>query len=152
MENVTVTDHGSQLDSTNLALSWDHDGARWHVWEQDPSVLYKNPPLGVGRRKAGWFATRELDATNKVNAALIRKAREIAVQAGLYEKAAEDKRQKAEAEAVERQRLIILHQHKEAAEELYAACKLALSGTTNPAIEPVLRAALEKADGHAARS
>ena len=146
MENVTVTDHGSQLDSTNLALSWDHDGARWHVWEQDPSVLYKNPPLGVGRRKAGWFATRELDATNKVNAALIRKAREIARQAGLYEKAAEDKRQKAEAEAVERQRLIILHQHKEAAEELYAACKLAVDVVSDPAVAEAVRASIRKAE------
>ena len=146
MENVTVTDHGSMPGYTNIALSWTHDGARWHVWEQDPSVLYKNPPLGAMLRGKGWFPTRKLDATNKVNAAMVKNARDIARQAGLYEKAAEDKRQKAEAEAVERQRLIILHQHKEAAEELYAACKLAVDVVSDPAVAEAVRASIRKAE------
>jgi hypothetical protein len=69
---------------TRLSLSWEHEGARYHVWlkitepydisrgelNQKPT-LFKNPLKG----SADQFHTRRLDPTKKVNAAMIEAAR-----------------------------------------------------------------------------
>jgi hypothetical protein len=62
-------------DATTVCLSWEHDGARCHVWidrhsstiEADPTfkrqpTLYMNPPQGVRVGMDGYFRTRKLDA------------------------------------------------------------------------------------------
>jgi hypothetical protein len=63
-------------DSATLyCLSWEHDGARNHVWidrhsytiEADPTfqrrpTLYVNPPQNVRVGMDGYFPTRKLDA------------------------------------------------------------------------------------------
>jgi hypothetical protein len=61
--------------ATTLCLSWEHDGARNHVWmdrhsytiEADPTfqrrpTLYVNPPQNVRVGMDGYFPTRKLDA------------------------------------------------------------------------------------------
>ena len=62
-------------NATLFCLSWEHDGARYHVWldrhtytiERDPAynrrpTLYKNPPHGVHLGMDGYFRTCKLDA------------------------------------------------------------------------------------------
>jgi hypothetical protein len=62
-------------NATLFCLSWEHDGARFHVWidrhrymiEPDPTynrrpTLYKNPPQNVRVGMDGYFRTRKLDA------------------------------------------------------------------------------------------
>jgi len=62
-------------DATTVCLSWEHDGARCHVWidrhsytiEADPTfkrqpTLYMNPPPNALPRMPGYFRTRKLDA------------------------------------------------------------------------------------------
>ena len=61
--------------ATAFCLSWEHDGARYHVWidrhshtiEADPTskgrpTLYINPPPNVLADMDGYFRTRKLDA------------------------------------------------------------------------------------------
>ena len=61
--------------ATAFCLSWEHDGARYHVWidrrsytiEADPTskgrpTLYMNPPPNVLADMDGYFRTRKLDA------------------------------------------------------------------------------------------
>ena len=56
MENVTVR----MTSRRSTALSWEHDGARFHIWEPTPDVLYKNPPEGTVYKGEGYFPTRKL--------------------------------------------------------------------------------------------
>jgi hypothetical protein len=60
--------------ATTFCLSWEHAGARYHVWidrhnytiEADPTfrrpTLYMNPPPNVLPAMDGYFRTRKLDA------------------------------------------------------------------------------------------
>jgi hypothetical protein len=61
--------------ATTFCLSWEHAGARYHVWidrhnytiEADPTfkrrpTLYMNPPPNALPRMPGYFRTRKLDA------------------------------------------------------------------------------------------
>lgn len=82
-----------------MSIGWDMDGARFHVWLRDvrskknarkydangarligtyeadelqmDDVIFKNPPTHIERRQPGHFDTRRLDASKKVNQALI---------------------------------------------------------------------------------
>jgi hypothetical protein len=71
--NVKVSIYND--DATLFCVSWEHDGAHYHVWvdrhtytiEPDPAhnrrpTLYKNPPQGVRVGMDGYFRTRKLDA------------------------------------------------------------------------------------------
>lgn len=71
--NVKVSIYND--DATLFCLSWEHDGAHYHVWidrhtytiEPDPAfnrrpTLYKNPPQNVRVGMDGYFRTRKLDA------------------------------------------------------------------------------------------
>jgi hypothetical protein len=71
--NVQVSIYSD--NATLFFLSWEHDGARYHVWidrhtytiESDPSykrrpTLYKNPRHGVRAGMDGYFRRRKLDA------------------------------------------------------------------------------------------
>lgn len=59
--DVTTTVHSSQY-----AVKWEANGARFHVWMRGPGeigndlIVYKNPPLGVQRRAENWFETRRM--------------------------------------------------------------------------------------------
>jgi hypothetical protein len=119
MENVKVTDHGSF--HSNIALSWEHGGFRFHVWEDDPTIILKNPPNGTIHRGPGYFRTRKLDACAKANAAMLAKAREIAQNEKLYEKAAEDKQREKEASEQKQRDAIALGKKRENAEAMYTA-------------------------------
>jgi hypothetical protein len=68
---VSIYDDNAML----FSLSWEHDGARYHVWidrhtytiEPDPGykrrpTLYKNPPQDVRVGMDSYFRTRKLDA------------------------------------------------------------------------------------------
>lgn len=119
MENVSVKDHGS--DAPNLALSWEHSGARYHIWEHSPKVLYKNPPAGTTYKGPGYFHTRRLNSDAKSNAAMIAAAREIAAKENLYLKAAQEKRREKEEEETRHRDAIVLKQKKDRAEAMFAA-------------------------------
>src|SRR5262249_26628752 len=71
--NVKVSIYND--NATTFRLSWEHAGARYHVWidrhnytiEADPSfrrrpTLYMNPPPNVLRGMDGYFRTRKLEA------------------------------------------------------------------------------------------
>jgi hypothetical protein len=70
--NVKVSIYNDS--ATLFRLSWEHDGAHYHVWidrhtytiEPDPAykrpTLYKNPPQNVHVGMDGYFRTRKLDA------------------------------------------------------------------------------------------
>jgi hypothetical protein len=71
--NVKVSIYND--DATTFCLSWEHDGARYHVWidrhsytiQADPTfkrqpTLYMNPPPNVLPGMDGYFRTRKLDA------------------------------------------------------------------------------------------
>jgi hypothetical protein len=70
--NVKVSIYND--NATTFSLSWEHAGARYHVWidrhnytiEADPSsrrpTLYMNPSPNVLRSMDGCFRTRKLDA------------------------------------------------------------------------------------------
>ena len=71
--NVKVSIYND--DATTFCLSWEHDGARYHVWidrhsytiQADPTfkrqpTLYMNPPPNVLPGMNGYFRTRKLDA------------------------------------------------------------------------------------------
>lgn len=76
--------HLSTSPNGPAAISCGWRGARYHVW-LDPTkmevrpdfrntsraTLYRNPPVGVGRGDAGWFATRHLDAAAKTNRVIV---------------------------------------------------------------------------------
>lgn len=168
MENVTVNDHGYQ-GYENLCLSWVHNGARFHVWENDgdKGFVYKNSIAEIN--KPGYFSTRRLDPETKQNRKLIIQARTIAKAEGLYEKAIANR----EEEFHQRLREAIKHAEKElkerAAEDLYTALKLALESMElalvieyGPAActqmeweaEPLatIRAAIAKAEGNGERN
>jgi len=122
MENVKVTEHSSFEHIHNLVLSWEHKGARYHIWENDKKkIIYKNPPNDIKYGDVGYFRTGKLNSTAKANAPMLAEARRIAVEQGLYEKAADDLRKKKEDEENQRLASIALQQKKEAAEEMYEA-------------------------------
>ncbi|HEX5426551.1 MAG TPA: hypothetical protein VFW94_23590 [Candidatus Acidoferrales bacterium] len=123
--NVKVVDYGEQ--HPNVALQWQSDGFRFHVWENEPNVLFKNPPLDVARNNHRYFHTRRLDARSKTNAAMIALARQIATRLGLYEKAVQEKQEEAESQERKRQAAIALNRKREAAEDLYATLITALA-------------------------
>ena len=70
--NVKVSIYND--DATLFCLSWEHDGAHYHVWidrhtymiEPDPvfrrPTLYKTPLQNVRVGMDGYFRTRKLDA------------------------------------------------------------------------------------------
>lgn len=116
MENVTVRMHGHCT-----ALSWEHDGARFHIWEPIPDVLYKNPPEGTVYKGEGYFPTRQLNLSAKVNAAMIAEARATALANGLYEKAMEQKAQEKALEEQQQRDAIALQKKKDRAENMFAA-------------------------------
>ena len=92
--NVKVSIYNDS--ATLFHLSWEHDGAHYHVWidrhtytiEPDPAykrpTLYKNPPQNVHVGMDGYFRTRKLDARKHgiVDAVLAH-----AKRAGLFEAA-----------------------------------------------------------------
>ncbi len=119
MENVKVTNHGDIYE--HFALSWEHGGARYHIWDNEPKVLYKNPPNGTVHRGPGYFPTRQLKSDAKVNAAMVAKAREIAQREHLYEKAEEDKQREQETYEQARRDAIVLQKKKDRAEKMFAA-------------------------------
>src|SRR6266446_2232781 len=70
--NVKVSIYND--NATTFCLSWEHDGARYHVWidrhsytiEADPTfkrqpTLYMNTPPNVLPGMNGYFRTRKLD-------------------------------------------------------------------------------------------
>ncbi len=116
MENVTVRMHGHCT-----ALSWEHDGARFHIWEPIPDVLYKNAPEGTVYKGEGYFPTRKLNLSAKVNAAMIAEARATALANGLYEKAKEQKAQEKALEEQQQRDAIALQKKKDNAEVMCAA-------------------------------
>ena len=130
MENVRVTDHSfaDWESKKNIALSWEHEDARYHLWERDPDILYKNPPLkndgtARGPYDPGYFRARKLDARTRKNAVMIAQARRIAEEQGLYAKATRDKTEQLQAEKDSRNARIALNRKREAAEALYDACR-----------------------------
>jgi len=70
--NVKVSIYND--NATLFCMSWEHDGAHYHIWidrhtymiERDPAyrrpTLYKNPPQNVRVGMDGYFCTRKLDA------------------------------------------------------------------------------------------
>jgi hypothetical protein len=155
LENVNVTDHGFFYE--NLGLSWEFDGARYHIWENSTDVLYKNPPITIKHDEPGYFRTRKLDPGSKVNQAMILEARSIARRDDLYKKAAIAQKQKAHAEKMAQLAAIAVRRKHDAGEVLYDACERALAalndmtttdfslGKDKP-IRELLREALAKAD------
>lgn len=83
IENVQVEDHGSSYE--DFSLSWEEAGYRFHIWENKPTVLYKNPPLGLKRGDQGYFSTRTLNASSASNQHKIQVARRLAKANNLYE-------------------------------------------------------------------
>jgi hypothetical protein len=116
MENVTV-----RILRRSTTLSWEHDGARFHIWEPIPDVLCKNPPEGTVYKGEGYFRTRKLNPSAKVNAAMIAEARATALANGLYEKAKEQKAQEKALEEQQQRDAIALQKKKDNAEVMYAA-------------------------------
>lgn len=151
LENVNVTDHG-MYQYENLCLSWEFDGARYHVWENSTNVLYKNPPLAIQHHEPGFFHARKLDPASKVNQAMILEARSIARRDDLYKKAAITKEEKAHAEKMAQLGAIATRRKHDAGPELYDALKAALvyiGPTSKPAPDELymqIESAIDKAE------
>jgi len=98
-------DHNSRI--SDYSLSWEHKGARYHVWLSGDGqfalrpTLYKNPPITVEHRGPGWFSTRRLDVSVTKNHLMIQEALLIAKQSHLFE-AADAKLDAIEAEHVQK--------------------------------------------------
>lgn len=123
--NVTVKDARGTWDSTtNIVLSWYSGEGLYHVWENDPGVLFKNSIPGYG--EPGYFRTRKLDPASKSNAKMIDEARAIALAENLYEKAQADRKEKQDLRDAEAAKARALHAKKEAGPELYEALKMLL--------------------------
>lgn len=129
VSNVKMVDHGhlyGDHEYTNIALSWNAGGARFHIWLNDAGTLYKNAPLKedgtpLKRDEPGYFETRKLNPNSKDNARMIEKAKQIAEAEGLREKAAGVKRQERDARDAEIRAARAVHLKREASAELYAA-------------------------------
>jgi hypothetical protein len=92
--NVNVSIYNDT--ATTSCLSWEHDGARYHVWidrhsytiEADPTfrrpTIYMNPPQSVRVGMDGYFPTRKLDARKH---GIIDTVLAHAKRAGLFEAA-----------------------------------------------------------------
>lgn len=148
------------LPSNRAAAGFSLNGARYHLWfnlatlKTEDDVLYKNPPIGIKSHDPGYFYTRRLDATNRVNASLVaklfveikeRKLVEAAIQAAL-DKEAEYQREMAEKERE--------WAKKEAGPDLYAALVGLLEARDDGYLPPendsrmiAARAAVAKVEG-----
>ena len=156
MTNVSVSLDDSFVET---CLSWETNGFRYHIWTHDLDTLYKNPLLGCVRGNPGHFPTRKLDAKAHVNAQMIGLARIFAREQGAAEKAEERMRQEKAIEAEKNRVAYIKHCKREAAEEMYTALELVLKDGCHcrntedkdwhgdHCFIPVIRAALDKADG-----
>ncbi len=157
ISNVNISDRlGTSADS-RVALCWEAGGARYHAWVAldtlelnregfNSNVIYKNPPLSVKYLGDGYFPTRRLDPSAKVNAAMLLEAQDVArrndLVGALLDREDDLKRRQAaevaEHEAFERTR--------DAAPDLYEALLQVLDGATMPAsLESIGRRALAKA-------
>lgn len=119
VEKVEVRDRSDYAE--DIVLSWQYDGARYHIWENRPSVMYKNSLAGY--REPGYFKTRELNPNIGKNQSMVTEARAIANKLNLYEKAAEEKRSRLATERDEHKAAIWLATKKDHAAAMYEALK-----------------------------
>lgn len=146
ISNVEVRQSGSRG-----VLSWEADGCRYHIWDHDKEILYKNPPLSLERSQVGYFRTRHLDPTAKTNAEMLVEAKRIAIAENLYEKEAQRIAQQAEDERQKHVAAIALKRKKDAAEFMYETLDTIAgfavgNGDVCEIIARRARAALAKAD------
>lgn len=109
-------------------------GDRYHVWLnpegtalKDKPILYKNP-INIKKHQPGYYECKHLDATAKVNAALIAELLasidpERAWADYRAEQAAEEAKLKAEAKARKDRETL-----EQAAPDLFLACEKAIGG------------------------
>jgi hypothetical protein len=80
IENPRIEFRGESADHFDASACFELDGARFHIWLNAATgelqhgvgtTLYKNPPLGTAYKARGYFETRQLDSSAKVNAPLI---------------------------------------------------------------------------------
>jgi hypothetical protein len=138
--------HNGALRHERANLSFEHEGARFHVWidmatgrfegataeAPNDATLYKNPPLKTEYNGPGYFHTRHLDAASPVNIARIATAR---AQAGSLSDArdAYAAKMRAESEAEEA--------------KLDAAAKLARVQAAGPALLAAAQRVLKACKG-----
>jgi hypothetical protein len=152
IQNARFDWRGDQFEYARVALSFEANGARYHMWlnrntgeaEDGPGTwLYKNPPqiargvrYAMHKHTGEYFETRKLDSAAKVNAELIARARDAAATferdaagAFLYSRVMH-KRQCREAQAkrdAELNAAQAVGRVKEHGPELLDALKIALS-------------------------
>lgn len=142
MSTISDTIHVDSYSpiSNRAAVGWEVNGILYHVWISvfrsgtwdGDDIIYKNPPLHLKYGEEGYFHTRQLDRTKKVNQELWRdieayvNANDLVCKAILAHgvKLAEER-----AEAAETQRI---HTIKEAGVEMYEAAKLARDLLASP--------------------
>jgi len=171
ISNVHVDSlRGQSTDPLNErigALGWnDAKGLRYHAWVRLDTldfpananqIIYKNPPAGVKHNDTanGYFNTRCLRPLAANNMGMLLRARAIAAEHKLVEKALEDeKRAEAEAQAL-RDAEWKIECAKEAGPDLLIAAKGALAALSQPATFPAdidaakkwLTDAIAKAEG-----
>lgn len=93
-----------KLRDNVVALSWDYDGARYHMWIDPRDMthdgpLYKNPPQHVKMGDPGYFNSKSLNPDAKHNRAMIEHAKKTARLCGLHDVfLLDEKRERAEEE------------------------------------------------------
>jgi hypothetical protein len=139
-----LTNIAVQYDSpTMINLSWEYDGARFHIWADiqtgtfiNPQKLFKKPPKGTTTHDAGYFRTRHLDATSKSSAQLIARAIAFADRGELLAKAkAEYEAKQAAEETARNDRAARL----KLARELFAKMREAATSYPQTKLEPFTR-------------
>lgn len=150
IENICV--HPTTKYSSQYALGWDKDGARFHVWldretKEVTMELFKNPPLGTNLWGEGYFSTRHLDLHAKQNWLDFTEAFKFAEDNNLFQ--VEEARLKAELEAedVKHQKAVRKRKLETAGPRLYEALQLILNETaTIIDLKQIARKAIEEAD------
>lgn len=125
-QNVTNVSVSGDPDHS-MALHWEADGARYHVWVNSnlhgsvSGTIYKNAPLHLKRGDPGHFDARRLNIQVPKNRTMFETAKAVAIQCDMVAKLRADvARQEAET-AKKNAEAAALRRVKEAGPELLAA-------------------------------
>lgn len=154
VKNVEVS--GRNGDHVGLACVF--DGAGYHVWLNPRTLnpgerLYKNPLKDVGRDDPAHFNTRLLSPRSEFSSRLIAAMLEVYKRDNLLAKFEERERKEQEERAARDEEARRQGAIREAAQELFAACKEAYRlmknapGNWESQTAEMLYAAIAKAEG-----
>lgn len=121
--------HVTRSLSTEYCLGWTINKMRYHVWldcktrRMHDDTIYKNPPEGVQHRGPGYFPTRHLKASDKVNQRMMAYVLNEAARLDLFAIADHEKQIKDDHEAALQRERARVYRIKEAGPVLYSALR-----------------------------